>query len=86
MKRAPHVSQPPLYIVRETTSLHRNRNRPPGSLRDRLLAMARLARQQADACSDDQAREAFLRKAEQTERTAAIEEWILSPGAIANFW
>ena len=45
--------------------------------------MARLARQQADACSDDQAREAFLRKAEQTERTAAIEEWILFTGLAA---
>lgn len=62
--------------------MHRNRTRPAGSLRDRLLAMAKLARQKAEACTDDQARELLLRKAAQTERTAAIEEWINSPGAV----
>ena len=56
--------------------MHRNCTRPAGSLRDRLLAMAKLARQKAEACTDD-----LLRKAAQTERTAAIEEWINSPGA-----
>jgi hypothetical protein len=56
----------------------RNRTRPPGSLRDRLLAMAKAARQQA--CSEGEVREVILRKAEQIERTAAMEEWILSPG------
>ena len=61
--------------------MHRNRARPAGSLRDRLLAMAKLAREKAEACTDDQVRDLLLRKAAQTERTAAIEEWINSPGA-----
>jgi hypothetical protein len=61
--------------------VHRNRTRPAGSLRDRLLAMAKLARQKAEACTDDQVRELLLRKAVHTERTAAIDEWINSPGA-----
>jgi hypothetical protein len=43
--------------------------------------MAKLARQKAEACTDDQVRELLLRKAAQTERTAAMEEWINSPGA-----
>jgi hypothetical protein len=46
-----------------------------------LLAMAKLARQKAEACKDGQVRELLLRKATQTERTAAIEESINSPGA-----
>ena len=61
--------------------MHRNRTRPADSLRDRLLAMAKLARQKAEACTDDQARELLLRKAAHTERTAAMEKWINSPGA-----
>jgi hypothetical protein len=44
--------------------------------------MAKLARQKAEACTDDQVRDRLLRKAAQTERTAAIEEWINSPGAV----
>jgi hypothetical protein len=43
--------------------------------------MAKLAREKAEACTDDQVRDLLLRKAAQTERTAAIEEWINSPGA-----
>jgi hypothetical protein len=62
--------------------VHRNRTRPAGSLRDRLLAMAKLARQKAEACTDDQVRDLLLSKAAQTERTAAMEEWINSPGAV----
>jgi hypothetical protein len=62
--------------------VHRNRTRPTGSLRDRLLAMAKLARQKAEASTDDQVRDLLLRKAAQTERTAAMEEWINSPGAV----
>lgn len=53
--------------------------RPPGSLHDRLLAMANLARQKAAGCPAGPERETLLRKAEQTERTAAIEAWIASP-------
>jgi hypothetical protein len=59
----------------------RNRVRPPGSLRDRLIAMAKLARQKAEACHDDEVKQLLLRKADQSERTAAMEEWINSPGA-----
>ncbi len=55
--------------------------RLPGSLRDRLIAMATLARKKADNCPAGSEREALLRKAEQTERSAAIEAWITSPGA-----
>lgn len=54
--------------------------RPPGSLHDRLLAMADLARKKAGACPAGPERDTLLRKAEQTERTAAIEAWITSPG------
>jgi hypothetical protein len=61
--------------------MHRNPSRPDGSLRDRLLAMAKLARRKAEACPVGPDRDLLLRKAEQTERTAAIEEWITSPGA-----
>ena len=54
---------------------------PPGSLHDRLIAMATLARQKADNCPAGSERATLLRKAEQTERAAAIEAWIASPGA-----
>jgi len=77
-------SLPSAFLARINSGdriVHRNRTRPAGSLRDRLLAMANLARQKAEACTDDQIRELLLRKAAQTERTAAIEEWINSPGA-----
>jgi hypothetical protein len=43
--------------------------------------MAKLARGKAEACSDPQIKELLLRKADQSERAAAIEEWIGSPGA-----
>lgn len=59
----------------------RSWQRPPGSLHDRLIAMARLARQRAANCPAGPERDTLLRKAEQTERTAAIEAWIASPGA-----
>ena len=59
----------------------RNPQRLPVSLRDRLIAMATLARQKADNCPAGSERNALLRKAEQTERSAAIEAWITSPGA-----
>ena len=65
----------------DVAMLYRNRTRPPGSLRDRLLAMAKLARQRAEACPEGPVRDSLLRKADQTERTAAIEQWIGSPGA-----
>lgn len=55
--------------------------RPPGSLHDRLIGMAMLARKKAAACPAGPERDMLLRKAEQTERTAAIEAWISSPGA-----
>src|ERR1700733_13630906 len=77
-------SQPSAFSARINLGdriVHRNRTRQAGSLRDRLLAMAKLARQKAEACTDDQVRELLLRKAAQTERTAEIEEWINSPGA-----
>jgi hypothetical protein len=62
--------------------MHRNRTRPAGSLRDRLLAMGKLARQKAESCSDPETKEQLMRKAAHTERTAAMEEWINSPGAV----
>jgi hypothetical protein len=58
----------------------RNRARPPGSLRERLLAMARVARRKAQQVPDGPARRELLRKADQSERTAAVEKWIRSPG------
>ena len=56
--------------------------RPPGSLHERLIAMAKLARHKAAACPAGPERDTLLKKAEQTERTAAIEAWIASPGAL----
>lgn len=50
--------------------IERASQRPTGSLQDRLLAMARLARQKAASCPAGPERDALLRKAEQTERTA----------------
>ena len=58
----------------------RNRARPPGSLRERLLAMARVARRKAQQVPDGPARRELLRKADQSERTAAGEKWLRSPG------
>lgn len=34
----------------------------------------------ADACADSQVKELLLRKADQSERTAAVAEWIMSEG------
>jgi hypothetical protein len=62
-------------------SLYGNQHRPTGSLQDRLLAMAELARRKAATTPAGPNREMLLRKAEQTERTAAMEAWITSPGA-----
>jgi hypothetical protein len=59
----------------------RHPRRLPGSLHDRLIAIATLARQKADSYPAGNERNALLRKAEQTERSAAIEAWITSPGA-----
>lgn len=59
----------------------RTPKRPPGSLNDRLMAMARLARQKATDYPAGPERDMLLRKADQTERTAEIEAWIASPGA-----
>lgn len=59
----------------------RNRERPPGSLRDRLLSIAKLAREKAERCPVGPERDRLLAKAEQSERTAAMEAWIASPGA-----
>jgi len=63
-------------------TIPQHRMRPPGSLRERLLAMAKLARHKAAACPAGPERDTLLRKAEQTERTAEIEAWIASPGAL----
>jgi hypothetical protein len=60
---------------------HQNRRRPPGSLQQRLVAMANLALRKAADCPDGPERDALLRKAEQVRRSAAIDEWIASPGA-----
>jgi hypothetical protein len=58
----------------------RNRARPAGSLKERLLAMARVARRRAQQLPDGPARCELLRKADQSERTVAVEKWIRSPG------
>jgi hypothetical protein len=60
--------------------IRRNRSHPPGSLQQRLLVLASTARSKADTCSDAGERDALLRKAEQVERTAAMEEWIRTRG------
>jgi|HubBroStandDraft_6_1064221.scaffolds.fasta_scaffold2776018_2 hypothetical protein len=58
----------------------RNRMRPAGTLRERLLAMAHLARRKADELPEGSDRAKLLEKADQSERTAAIESWITSKG------
>ena len=61
-------------------SVLRNRTRPPGTLQARLLAMARLARRKAEELPEGAQRLELLRKADQSERSAAIERWLRSPG------
>jgi hypothetical protein len=67
--------------LRRSDVMQRNRSRPSSSLRDRLLSMANLARQKAETYPEGPERERLIKKAEQTERTAAIHEWISMPGA-----
>lgn len=56
-------------------SVKRNRSRP-GSLQERLLAMAKLARRRAEEAPEGEERKRLLRKAELTERSAKIEAWL----------
>ena len=53
---------------------------PTPSLQQRLHDMARTARRRADELPPGHERNDLLRKAEQAERSAAIETWIMSPG------
>ncbi|WP_249150935.1 hypothetical protein [Bradyrhizobium japonicum] len=57
-------------------SVKRNRSRPPGSLQERLLATAKLARRRAEEAPEGEERKRLLRKAELTERSAKIEAWL----------
>jgi hypothetical protein len=68
-------------IADDSGKKHRNRKRPPGSLRQRLLALARIARRRAEELPPGALREKLLKKAELSERSAAIESWLSSPGA-----
>jgi hypothetical protein len=54
--------------------------RPPGSLQARLLAMARIARRKAEPLPESPIRWRLLQMAEQSERSAAMERWLSSPG------
>ncbi len=58
----------------------RNRIRPPGTLQARLLAMARIARRKAKELPEGPQRLQLLQKADQSERTAALERWLNSSG------
>jgi hypothetical protein len=58
---------------------NRNQTRPPGTLQARLLAMARVARRKAKELPEGPQRLQLLQKADQSERTAAIERWLSSP-------
>jgi hypothetical protein len=58
----------------------RDRTRPPGSLQERLLAMARIARRKAEPLPDSPIRWRLLQKAEDSERSAEMERWLTSPG------
>jgi hypothetical protein len=58
----------------------RNPSRPLGSLQQRLLTLARIARRRADEASDEALRMRLLQKAKQSERSAAIKNWLRSPG------
>lgn len=55
--------------------------RPPGTLQERLIAMAKLARRRAEKLPPGTARDTLLRKADMTERTAAMGAWVTSRGA-----
>jgi hypothetical protein len=52
----------------------RNRSRASGSLQQRLKQMARIARQKAEALPAGDERDRLLRKADQSERSAAMED------------
>jgi len=54
----------------------RNRKRPAGSLQERLLAMAELARRRAEEIPEGEERKKLLQQAELTERSADIEAWL----------
>lgn len=50
------------------------------SLRDRLVAHAKSARDQARRLPPGKERESLLRSARQSETAANIDEWLSSPG------
>lgn len=54
---------------------------PNASLQKRLLDMADAARSRAEELPAGEEREALLRKAEDAEGSAAVGEWLTSPGA-----
>jgi hypothetical protein len=58
----------------------RNRTRPPGSVQERLLAVARIARRKAEPLPESPIRWRLLQKAEESERSAEMERWLTSPG------
>jgi hypothetical protein len=61
--------------------IRRNRQHPPGSLQDRLFKMASIAREKAKTYPPGPERETLLQKAEQSERCAALDEWIKTAGS-----
>jgi hypothetical protein len=58
----------------------RERTRPPVSLQERLLAMARIARRKAEPLPESPIRWRLLQKAEESERSAEMERWLTSSG------
>jgi hypothetical protein len=58
----------------------RRRFKQECSLRDRLAAQAKAAREQARRLPPGKERESLLRKARQSETASHIDEWLSSPG------
>ena len=54
----------------------RNRSKPLGSLEQRLLASAKVARDKAASMPAGATRANLLRRAELAERTAAVARWV----------
>ncbi|WP_244070930.1 hypothetical protein [Bradyrhizobium sp. Ce-3] len=61
-------------------SIERRRFRQTKPLRERLLAFAKEAREEASRMPVSEEREALLKHARQAETASHLDEWISSPG------
>jgi hypothetical protein len=69
--------------MEEKRVIPRRRFKHTLSLKERLLNVARDARQRAEKMSAADARDALLRKARETELSAQLEDWLKTSGPLA---